>query len=110
MAAALHHVAVSDNDAIEIPRENALQTLARRAAIANEQRIELGRTQAPIAPQQLHEQAGWRGCVRTEVEREIAQDQRTTGPMEEGDLVLVWAAAKEDLVDFAPPLHRCFVV
>src|SRR5882724_1162546 len=52
VAAALQHIAVGDHDAVEVPTEYALQALARRPAIADQERVELGGAEPAVAPQQ----------------------------------------------------------
>ena len=89
--------------------EDPLETLPRRLPIADQQGIELGRTEAAIAPQELHQQSSGRGRSRPEVEREVAQDERATGAVEEDDLVLVRATAEEDLPHVLAPLVGRFV-
>src|SRR5262249_46781399 len=53
MTAALEDIAVRDDDAVEVPRQYPLEAPARRAAIANEERIERGWAEATVAAEQL---------------------------------------------------------
>src|SRR5262245_32906825 len=72
VAAGLEHVAVRDDDAVEVPGEDLLEALARRVAVADQQRIELRGAELAVAADQPHEPARGRRGARAEVEREVA--------------------------------------
>src|SRR5262245_26311644 len=100
---------MGDDDAVEVPLEDALEARARGGPILDEPRIELRRAEHPVAAHQFHEEARWRSRARAEVEREVAEDERAARAVEEDDLVLVRAAAEEDLSDRLAPFHRRLV-
>src|SRR5204862_815418 len=88
---------------------DALEALAGGRAVADEPGVERGRTEMPIAPEELHQELRRRGRARAEVEREIAQHERPARAMEERHLVLVGSPAEEDLIDLASPGFGCLV-
>src|SRR5512134_1224647 len=47
-AAALQDLAVRHDHPVEVPGEDALEAGARRGAVADQQRVELGRAEAPV--------------------------------------------------------------
>src|SRR5262245_54207145 len=109
MPPALEDVAVGDHDAVEVPLEDALEARACGSAVADEPRIELRGAERAVAAHELHQDARRCRRARAEVEREVAEDERAARMVEEDDLVLVRAAAEEDLPDRLAPLGRRFV-
>src|SRR5262249_36139199 len=108
-ATVLEHVAVGDDDAIEVPAEDALEARPRGGTVPDEPRIERRGAEAAVAPDEPHEPARGQRGPRAEVEGEIAEQERPARPVEEDDLVLVGAPAEEDLIHLAAPFRRGLV-
>jgi len=98
-----------DDDPIEIPPQDVLETLSSCPTVANQKGIEFGGTQAPVASKKLHQQPSRRSCTRAEVESEITQNECTTHPMKEGHFIFVGPPTEEDLIYLVTPLSRRFV-
>jgi predicted nucleotidyltransferase len=108
-APGLEHRAVRDDDAVEVPAEDALERGACLPAIADEQLLDPGGTETAVAADQAQGEARRKRRRGAEVEGQVADEERAAGPVAEGDLVHARQAFDERLIQLAGPFRRWHV-
>src|SRR5262245_42547802 len=100
-----HDPSMGEDDAVEVPTEDAFQRGADGAAVPHAERERPGCGEAVADSGGRGDEPGGPGATGRQVEPEIGQDAGAAGEMEEVDFVVQGAAAEGGLLQGARPVR-----